>query len=204
MPAYRAGIAFLVTTCVLVFFLMFVPLFISAQENVYDTASQREATKVTNDCIACLALRNGKSIPVGLSCKVTGGGSNTKADCTCTPDVFTKKGTCETKYCVGGKCFDAQTSKKPVDGEKIPQNVQELNTFREGFIRQGTPVSPITDSGVTSQQIFGGAEPNTTQSQTQHLFTERKLNCIEKLQVRTHTLLLPNQTLTPEVEYRQY
>lgn len=110
MSATKAAASFIV----FIFLAMLVPLLVHAAEEKCDAASKTGGGTVSNDCKVCVTTVTGEKKWVGASCLVTGGGSNTSANCTANHGVA--PGTCATKYCVGDQCFDADI--RP-DGEQV-------------------------------------------------------------------------------------
>ncbi len=131
MPAFRATAGFFLLAAMF-FLLGFSTLFVYAAEEKCDAASETKNNVVSNDCKICITTATGEKKWVGASCTVTGGGDKTSANCTANHGVA--PGTCATKYCVGGKCFNAQIGKKPGLEDALGlKDVTTLQKLQESF-----------------------------------------------------------------------
>ena len=157
MPASRAAVAFVA------YALLAILPSVSAAEDVCGTESAVAKGSVTNDCIACITDANGNKRPVGAWCAVSGGGSNTEANCIADPSQ--PPGVCRVTYCtLSGECMSVQQTKRPPDGLKIPETSKDLEALKGNSKQSVSPITPSTPSALQpfDHSLFG----ESTQEQT--------------------------------------
>ena len=136
MPTYRVAAIFFVLPLLLLG--LFLPLSLFAAEDQCDPASEAGKGIVTNDCIVCITDANtGKKKAVGAMCLVSGGSSNTKANCQADASVFA--GQCKVTYVTpDGEKLTAIQASQPSPDQKPPMNTTDLKSIYNNLVGEGS------------------------------------------------------------------